>query len=204
MVEIKCPYPGCRDQPFSRRSNLRRHLNVMHRSKYKCNYPNCSKVFKTNKELLMHQKLKHRLRCQLCPEVMLTTFKNQTQLSRHIRLVHERQVRHNVHFCNSCQVSFKSKTDYQLHNVKNHQRGGGFGFELHNTAMDGDHEDYRKEINSDHAPEVLFSDEYYPQIIQFLEDQHAKLSHYKYNFVLTVIYESPIDHEDNESYRKSE
>ena len=176
----------------------------MHRSKYKCDYPKCSKVFKTNKELLMHQKLKHRLRCQLCPDIMLTTFKNQIQLSRHIRLVHSVQVRHNVHFCNSCEVSFKSKTDYQLHNVKNHQRGGGFGFELHNTAMNGDHEDYRKEINSDHAPEVLFSDEYYPQIIQFLEDQHAKLSHYKYNFVLTVIYESPIDHPDNESYRKSE
>jgi len=176
----------------------------MHRSKYKCDYPKCSKVFKTNKELLMHQKLKHRLRCQLCPDIMLTTFKNQIQLSRHIRLVHSVQVRHNVHFCNSCEVSFKSKTDYQLHNVKNHQRGGGFGFKLHNTAMNGDHEDYRKEINSDHAPEVLFSDEYYPQIIQFLEDQHAKLSHYKYNFVLTVIYESPIDHPDNESYRKSE
>ena len=141
---------------------------------------NVQKFLKLTKScLLMHQKLKHRLRCQLCPEIMLTTFKNQIQLSRHIRLVHERQVRHNVHFCNSCQVSFKSKTDYQLHHVKKHRRGGGFGFELHNTAMGGDHEDYRKEINSDHAPEVLFSDEYYPQIIQFLQDQHARLTHYK-------------------------
>ncbi len=105
---------------------------------------------------------------------------------------------------NRCLTTLKPLVHNQLHNVKNHQRGGGFEFELHNTAMGGDHEDYRKEINSDHAPEVLFSDEYYPQIIKFLEDQHARLSHYKYNFVLTVIYESPIDNPENESYRKSE
>ena len=51
---------------------------------------------------------------------------------------------------------------------------------------------FRKAINSDHAPEILFSDEYYPQIVSFLQDQQTQLTSFKFNFVLTVIYESPL------------
>ena len=68
---------------------------------------------------------------------------------------------------------------------------------------------FRKIINSDYAPEILFSEEYYPQIVQFLSDEHARVSHLKFNFVLTVIYESPISEKDegvekpsHESFRK--
>ena len=82
---------------------------------------------------------------------------------------------------------------------------------LHNTALNGDHLDYRKDLNTDYAPEYLFSDQYYPQIVKFLEDQHAQHGRFKFNFVLTVIYESPIvqetpDNEENfkthDTYRK--
>ena len=70
---------------------------------------------------------------------------------------------------------------------------------------------FRKAINSDHAPEILFSDEYYPQIVSFLQDQQTKLTSFKFNFVLTVIYESPLvlnpkdspkAIENHETYRK--
>ena len=36
---------------------------------------------------------------------------------------------------------------------------------------------------------VLF---YYPQIVSFLQDQQTQLTSFKFNFVLTVIYESPL------------
>ena len=70
---------------------------------------------------------------------------------------------------------------------------------------------FRKAINSDHAPEILFSDEYYPQIVSFLQDQQTQLTSFKFNFVLTVIYESPLVRspeddaksiEKHETYRK--
>ena len=82
---------------------------------------------------------------------------------------------------------------------------------MHNTALGGDHLDYRRDLNTDFAPEYLFSDQYYPQIVKFLEDQHAQHGRFKFNFVLTVIYESPIvqetpDDGDNvkthDTYRK--
>ena len=44
----------------------------------------------------------------------------------------------------------------------------------------------------------MFSEEYYPQIVQFLSDQHANLHHLKFNFVLTVIYESPVPENDED------
>ena len=64
---------------------------------------------------------------------------------------------------------------------------------------------FRKNINSDHAPEILFSEDYYPQIVQFLTDEHVKLTHLKFNFVLTVIYESPVveNNEDEGKLKKS-
>ena len=43
--------------------------------------------------------------------------------------------------------------------------------------------------------------------MQFLEDQQAILTHFKFNFVLTVIYESPLvktDDDDEKSVEKHE
>ena len=43
--------------------------------------------------------------------------------------------------------------------------------------------------------------------MQFLQDQQATLTHFKFNFVLTVIYESPLvktDADDEKSVEKHE
>ena len=110
-----------------------------------------------------------------------------------------------MHICFTCQLNFNSKHQYELHNAEKHQSGGGGDFILHNTAMNGDHKDFRKHINTDHAPEILFSDEYYPQIVTFLSDQRADLNHLKFNLVLTIIYESPVieSNENGEVVEKS-
>ena len=49
----------------------------------------------------------------------------------------------------------------------------------------------------DHAPEILFSEEYYPTLVEFMRNQQAILSHFKFSFCATVIYESPICTEQN-------
>ena len=211
-ISLKCPHAGCRKDPFSKKSNLDRHIKFMHKSNYPCPNQTCSDIFLTRQELLMHEKKKHKVKCEKCHPTAPAHFKTLQQLKKHIALVHDKKKRINVHFCHVCRTSFKSKTEYQFHKIKEHKSGGGpDDFILHNTAMNGDHSDYRKAINTDYAPECLFSDQYYPQIVKFLESQHATLKEFKFNFVLTVIYESPItkvddDNEESikshESYRK--
>ena len=49
----------------------------------------------------------------------------------------------------------------------------------------------------DHAPEILFSDEYYPALVKFMADRQAMLSHFKFSFCVTVIYEAPLCTEQN-------
>ena len=49
----------------------------------------------------------------------------------------------------------------------------------------------------DHAPEILFSEEYYPALVKFMTDRQAMLTHFKFSFCATVIYESPICTEEN-------
>ena len=81
-------------------------------------------------------------KCQKCHSTSPAHFRTLLQLKRQIELVHDKKRRHNVHFCVGCNKSFRSKTEYQLHNVENHSRGAG-NFILHNTAMQGKHSDYR-------------------------------------------------------------
>ena len=205
---LKCPF-GCREQPFSKKSNLERHIKFLHKAQHRCEYEKCSDIFLTRHDLLMHEKRKHKLKCLKCHPTAPAHFKTLLQLKKHIAIVHDNKKRINVHFCHVCKKSFKSKTESQLHKIKAHQSGGGGSddFILHNTAMKGDHTDYRKTINTDYAPETLFSEKYYPQIVKFLEDQHATLKEFKFNFVLTVIYESPIvkaDDDDEESIKSHE
>ena len=204
MSEIKCTYDECANRPaFSKAANLRRHIEYMHSVECKCSYENCSEIFSNRKDLIKHEKDKHRLKCPLCPKkYAIGTFKTSKLLERHIRLVH-RRTRHQSHFCNVCKLSFPSRTEYQLHLVKKHPSRGG-GFEIHQEAMNGRHIDYRKIINTDHAPEVLFSEEYYPTLIEFMNNRHAKLNHWKFNFCLTVIYESPIIKETNDEKKEGE
>ena len=205
MEAKKCEFVECKDRPaFSSQSNLNRHVNVMHRSEYVCSYDNCVEIFPSRKDLIFHEKREHRVKCDLCNSANRQTFKTVLQLHAHHRLVHQKKIRHNVNFCLSCKLTFTSKNEYQLHQVKHHQSGSG-DFVLHNTAMSGDHNDFRKDINTDHAPEILFSDEFFPEIVKFLSDQHAKLTHLKFNLVLTVIYESPVieNNENGEVVEKS-
>ena len=148
-MEVKksflCSFPECQNRPpFSKNSNLTRHIEHMHRSEYVCSYENCSEIFSTRKGVIFHEKKQHRVKCELCNTSSIAHFKTIHQLKRHIRLVHEKRIRHNVHFCAACKLSFPSKTEYQLHQVNKHQSGGG-GFMLHNSAMSGDHNDYRCE-----------------------------------------------------------
>ena len=142
-----CSFLECRDRPpFSKNSNLTRHVNYMHSSENICSYEDCSEIFQNRKDLLFHEKKKHRVRCQLCNNGKIATFKTNLQLKTHIRLTHQKTKRHNVYFCIICDLSFPSKNESQLHNVRNHQSGGGNGeFVLHNTAMSGAHNDYRCE-----------------------------------------------------------
>jgi hypothetical protein len=185
-TSLKCPFE-CRKEPFSKKSNLERHIKFMHKSQYPCGYEKCSDIFLTRHEMLMHEKRKHKMKCEICHPTAPAHFKTLLQLKNHIALVHDKKKRINVHFCHVCKQSFKSKTESQLHKIKAHQSGGGGSndFILHNTAMKGDHSDYRKIINTDYAPEILFSEDYYPQIVKFLENQHVSLKEFKFNFVLT-------------------
>lgn len=140
---FKCPFfDECKRPPFSSRSNLNRHIANLHKSEYRCSYENCDEIFKTRREQILHEKKKHKVKCQLCHPTSPAHFKTLLQLKRHIELVHRKKKRHNVYFCVVCKKSFKSKTEYQLHNVENHSRGAG-NFVLHNTAMQGKHSDYR-------------------------------------------------------------
>lgn len=193
MVAIKCTYEECKNRPpFSTQSNLNRHVNVMHLSEYVCSYQNCSKIFQTRKDFIYHEKTEHRVRCEKCHPSNRRTFKTAKQLVNHDKIEHQEKIKHNVHICFDCNLNFYSKQHYELHIAKKHQSGGSADFVLHNRAMNGDHQDFRKNINSDHAPEILFSDEYFPQIVTFLSDQRANLNHLKFNLVLTIIYESPV------------
>ena len=163
-----CHHAECRNRPaFSRRTNLQRHLNTVHKSEYDCPDENCSETFKSAKELIFHEKKIHRVVCHLCPESRRATFKHTQKLRRHIEIVHENKERHTPQFCNVCRLQFNSKTEYELHIAQNHQHQSKFV--LRNSAMHGDHEDYRKTINTDHAPEVLFSDDYLEEIVTFLQ-----------------------------------
>ena len=117
-------------------------MTLLHKSEHPCSYEKCEEIFTTRKDLLIHEKRKHKVKCQLCHPTSPAHFKTQLQLKRHIELAHERKKRHNVHFCSVCKKSFKSKTEQQLHNVNNHSGGAG-NFILHNTAMKGRHCDYR-------------------------------------------------------------
>ena len=138
---FKCPFSAeCKRPPFSSRSNLNRHLAWMHKSEYRCSYEKCEEIFTTRKDLLVHEKKKHKVKCQRCHPTSPAHFRTMQQLKRHI--VHEKKKRHNVHFCHVCKLSFPSKTESELHNVKTHQSGTG-EFILHNSAMGGDHSDYR-------------------------------------------------------------
>ena len=215
MPEIKCHFEECKNRPaFSKASNLKRHIDYMHLTQYKCDRENCSEILKSRSALIQHEKEKHRLKCKLC--VQSGTFQNINKLRRHIRIVHEKQARHQSHFCHVCKISLPSKTEYQLHMVVEHETRGS-GFEINSTSMGGNHIDYRKIINSDHAPEILFSEEYYPTLVKFMESIHAELIHFKFNFCLTVVYEAPIlekndgkasdaseknNKEEHETYRK--
>ena len=146
MTEIKCPH--CENRPaFSKEANLKRHIEYMHKKEYQCQYQDCLEIFPSRKELIIHEKDKHRLKCNICTKYVRATFKTVQQLRRHIKLVHENKKRHQSHFCNVCNLSLPSKTEYQLHLVQNHQSQGS-GFDVLNTAMAGDHIDYRKIINT--------------------------------------------------------
>ena len=116
----------------------------MHRSEYVCSYENCLEIFRTRKDVIFHEKKQHRMKCELCNPSSPAHFKTIQQLKTHVRLVHQKRKRHNVHFCHVCNLFFPSKTEYQLHQVKKHQSDSG-GFILHNSAMSGDHNDYRCE-----------------------------------------------------------
>ena len=140
---FKCPFfDECKRPPFSSKSNLNRHLASMHKSEYHCSYENCAEIFTTRKQQIFHEKKKHKVKCEQCHPTAPAHFKTTLQLQRHIQLAHASKKRHNVYFCLSCNKSFKSKTEYELHNINEHAKGGG-GFVLHNTAMNGNHSDYR-------------------------------------------------------------
>ena len=139
-MSFNCPF--CKRPPFARIDNLNRHIALLHKSEHPCCYENCKEVFTTRKDLLIHEKRKHKVKCPLCHPTSPARFKTKLQLDRHIVLAHERKKRHNVHFCNVCKKCFKSKTEQQLHNVKMHSKGAG-NFILHNTSMKGRHCDYR-------------------------------------------------------------
>ena len=163
MKEIKCPHcPG--RPPFSKEANLKRHIQYMHLKEYQCPDQDCSEIFPSRKELIEHEKEKHRLKCKLCTKFVRATFKTQQQLRRHIKLVHEKQKRHESHFCNVCKLPLRTKTEYQLHLVKKH-RSQGSGFEILNTAMGGDHIDYRKVINTVCTKENLHRNIYFCLIL---------------------------------------
>ena len=138
----------------------------MHLPEYPCSYEECSEIFRSRKDLLIHEKKEHRVKCELCSDTSPSTFKTIQQLKAHIRIVHEKTKRHNVHFCHVCNLSFPSKTEYELHQVKTH-RSQGSGFVLHNTAMQGDHVDYRS---------VNFRCLYFFQLLQSLVKKDFKKS----------------------------
>ena len=114
----------------------------MHESEHRCTYEKCEEKFPTRKELLIHEKKKHKVKCELCHPTAPAHFGTMVQLQRHIKLVHERKKRHNVYFCSVCKKSFKSKTEQELHTAEKHSRGSG-DFILYNTAMQGRHNNYR-------------------------------------------------------------
>ena len=140
---FKCPFfDECKRPPFSNKSNLNRHVASMHKNEYHCSYENCAEIFTTRKQQIVHEKKKHKMKCEQCHPAAPAHFKTLQQLKRHIKLTHENKTRHNVYFCVQCKKSFISKTEYELHNINNHSRGAG-NFVLHNTAMNGSHNDYR-------------------------------------------------------------
>ena len=66
-----------------------------------------------------------------------------------------------------CSQQFNSYNQYVLQNNKHHEHTTEF-VEV-NSTMGGEHVDYRKKINTDHSPEILFSDDYLPEIFIFLQ-----------------------------------
>ena len=60
MAEIKCHFEECQNRPaFSKAANLKRHIDYMHLSEYKCVHENCSEILASGSALIQHEKEKH-------------------------------------------------------------------------------------------------------------------------------------------------
>ena len=191
---LKCHYEGCERQSFSSRWVLHRHLDRLHANEYQC--PKCDKIFNSATLLNKHNKSVHRgFFCHIC----YTRFSSERYLNRHHKKYHI-AVPAAEQICSQCNLQFRTRGQFNLHMVQNHTNETSF--KLMNQAFRNKHQDWRKILATDMAPESLFYSHYYEEIVNFLKNQQSRIKTFTYNLCLVCIYESPIPGEINDSYRQ--
>ena len=133
--------------------------------------------------------------CHLC----FTRFSSQRYLNRHHARFHT-AVKVAEQICTQCDLPFRSRGEFDLHMVKKHTNETSF--KLMNQAFRDRHQDWRKILATDMAPENLFYSHYYEELVTFLKNQQARIQTFTFNLCLVCIYESPIPGEVNDSFRQ--
>ena len=191
---LKCDYEGCERKSFCSPYVLERHIKRMHASEYPCAI--CGKRFASATLLNKHKKSTHRgFSCHLC----FTRFSSQRYLNRHHARFHT-AVKVAEQICTQCDLAFRSRGEFDLHMVKKHTNETSF--KLMNQAFRDRHQDWRKTLATDMAPENLFYSHYYEELVTFLKNQQARIQTFTFNLCLVCIYESPIPGEVNDSFRQ--
>ena len=191
---LKCYYQGCERQSFSSKWVLKRHLERLHSDEYQCD--KCDKIFNNATSLTKHKKNVHRgFVCHIC----FTRFSSEIYLNRHHKNFHT-AVQAAEQICTQCDLQFRTRGQFNLHMVQNHTNETSF--KLMNQAFRNKHQDWRKILATDMAPESLFYSHYYEEIVTFLKNQQSRIKTFAYNLCLVCIYESPIAGEINDTFRQ--
>ena len=173
---------------------LQRHIERVHAKTYKCF--KCKTIFHGRSALRQHIKNVHQtIECSKC----FRKFASQGGLNHHFQQYHDGKVNVSMFFCKPCNIQFIDKSSHDYHIQQQHTKPSSI--DLKNHAIERTHLDYTKILNSDMAPEKLLSDNYYDELLSFLQDQQATLKNFKFAFALIAVYEAPVN-SGKETYRQ--
>ncbi|KAJ2899017.1 uncharacterized protein MKZ38_003531 [Zalerion maritima] len=140
-----CSRIGCK-AAFNTASRLRRHEEQVHQSGIRCSRPGCGKRFRNQTTLNRHQREHDGLRPFACKGSGCNeSFKDNGALRRHVNKVHKTS----FHWCEECDLCFKSASSLMDHHKKTHRFRCSFCPENFN-----DRDSHDTHVDTTHAKSV--------------------------------------------------
>ena len=94
------------------------------------------------------------------------------------------------HICAVCKLQFSTKLQYDQHMIDKHVNESDFI--VRNSSFQGHCVNYRKTLRTDFGIEILLTEKYFNEIVNFLKNQLLKHTYFKFNLTLICAYQAAI------------